>query len=461
MRVTVSLCSGREVGTLDAQPWWCLRHVLEATSEPGLASGSWRVFLGAVELRGDATLAQIGAQDGNSLTLVVTRELRVAVAHADLVEIYSGGPSEYQCSCKLEAHDGAVQSATFSPDGGLVLTLLRTLEGHGDSVVSATFSPDGRWALTASLDRTAKLWSVASGDRPISAAKVSMQESAISDGCGCWVCSSTSCRSLSFEKRLLALPALAMSSLAMSHSATAIGLAVLIRQLVVVQTLRRPWLHRLLPVAVEDGLRVLTASVDQTARIWSWSGESWECACTLRGHQDEVRSAVFSVDGQMALTASSDSTAKMWSVSSGRCERTLQGHQRELREASFSPNEQQVLTCSTDWTAKIWSASSGECLSTIGDHRYQVSCAVFAPDGSQVLTGSTGGVLRLWAPSGGRFLRTWKGHKCYVASAAFSPDGQEILTVDWGSSAKVWSAESRRCLITIQCMAGSLARFSQ
>jgi WD40 repeat protein len=40
---------------------------------------------------------------------------------------------------------------------------LATLQGHTDSVRSAVFSPDGQRIVTASDDRTARVWNAASG----------------------------------------------------------------------------------------------------------------------------------------------------------------------------------------------------------------------------------------------------------------------------------------------------------
>jgi len=80
----------------------------------------------------------------------------------------------------LEAfnHDEEVTSAVFSPDGTLILTasddktaklwaandgeLLHTFN-HNGSVHSAVFSPDGTLVLTASSDKTARLWSANGG----------------------------------------------------------------------------------------------------------------------------------------------------------------------------------------------------------------------------------------------------------------------------------------------------------
>ncbi|HYV48629.1 MAG TPA: hypothetical protein VFA20_27405, partial [Myxococcaceae bacterium] len=70
-----------------------------------------------------------------------------------------------------------------------------------------------------------------------------------------------------------------------------------------------------------DGLRVLTASDDNTARIWDAS--SGKLLAELRGHSGPVWSAVFSPDGLRVLTASKDNTAHVWDVSGHIPERLL------------------------------------------------------------------------------------------------------------------------------------------
>jgi WD40 repeat protein len=73
----------------------------------------------------------------------------------------------------------SVLSAAFSPDGARIVTasadrtarvwdiasneILRELRGHGGSVQSAAFSPDGARIVTASFDRTARVWDVSWG----------------------------------------------------------------------------------------------------------------------------------------------------------------------------------------------------------------------------------------------------------------------------------------------------------
>jgi WD40 repeat protein len=59
-----------------------------------------------------------------------------------------------------------------------------------------------------------------------------------------------------------------------------------------------------------NGSRIVTASVDNTARIWD-AATAKEIA-VLRGHDSFVWSAAFSPDGSRIVTASGDKTARIW-----------------------------------------------------------------------------------------------------------------------------------------------------
>ena len=61
-----------------------------------------------------------------------------------------------------------------------------------------------------------------------------------------------------------------------------------------------------------DGKRVVTASRDNTARIWD--AESGKEIAVLKGHTGSVSSAAFSGDGKRVVTASDDNTARIWDV---------------------------------------------------------------------------------------------------------------------------------------------------
>ena len=65
-----------------------------------------------------------------------------------------------------------------------------------------------------------------------------------------------------------------------------------------------------------DGKHILTASADNTARVWD--SKSGELLFTLNGHENDVNTAIYNFDGSLILTASEDGTASIWQADSGK-----------------------------------------------------------------------------------------------------------------------------------------------
>ncbi|NGZ10216.1 MAG: hypothetical protein CV088_12645 [Nitrospira sp. LK70] len=74
----------------------------------------------------------------------------------------------------------------------------------------------------------------------------------------------------------------------------------------------------------------------------------------LRGHEDSVMHAQFAADGKTVVTASSDDTARLWDVASGKELQLLSGNEEGVRNAQFAPDGKTVVTASWDGTARLW-----------------------------------------------------------------------------------------------------------
>src|SRR5262249_15142308 len=75
---------------------------------------------------------------------------------------------------------------------------------------------------------------------------------------------------------------------------------------------------------------------------------------TLKGHTSFVLGVSWSPDGSRLLTGSLDNTAKVWDAKIGTEVLTLRGHTSFVLAASWSPDGWQILTGSWDKTAKVW-----------------------------------------------------------------------------------------------------------
>ena len=65
---------------------------------------------------------------------------------------------------------------------------------------------------------------------------------------------------------------------------------------------------------------------------------------------------MFSPDGSRIVTASRDNTARLWDAKSGAALATLSGHTAWVRSAAFSPDGSRIVTASDDHTARLWDA---------------------------------------------------------------------------------------------------------
>jgi len=284
----------------------------------------------------------------------------------------------------LSASGDLVWSAEFSPDGRYLVTVggsdahlwdavsgrqLMRFSPHG-SVASAHFSPDGKRVVTSSWDRTARIWSAATGQAVLKLEAEHSQfiNDAVFSPDGGKVLTASDDRTV----RLWDAATGKMLREFIGHE----------------QQVRSAEFSR-------DGKQVLTASDDKTARIWD--AQTGRLVHVLKGHQQAVLSAAFSADASRVITGSEDNTAKIWDAASGEeLPFSLAGHTGSVLSVGFSPDRTRVVTGSQDTTAKVWDAGTGKEILTLAGHSREVTAVAFSPDGRTALTGSRDGTLILW-----------------------------------------------------------------
>lgn len=78
-------------------------------------------------------------------------------------------------------------------------------------------------------------------------------------------------------------------------------------------------------------------------------------ACLNTGHKEEISKAALNPQGDRLLTASSDNTCRLWDTSSGKCLQVLEGHEDEIFSCAFNYEGKYIITGSKDNTCRIWS----------------------------------------------------------------------------------------------------------
>jgi len=103
----------------------------------------------------------------------------------------------------------------------------------------------------------------------------------------------------------------------------------------------------------------------------------------------------FDPKAKRLVTASSDDTARVWNVDGSPSDAEPLQHAADVVYAEFSPDGRFVATASMDQNAGIWDAATGANLATIRHSGY-LTCAVFDATGQHLVTTSHDGQVRVW-----------------------------------------------------------------
>lgn len=381
----------------------------EATKEARIAQANYLASQAQLRLESDPAAAISLAKDAYLLdqNKNVSRVLSAASSQTLEHPLYN---ADLQ-------HDYYVNCAVFSPSGNRMLTAsedktakLWDLQGkllqefkHENPVTSAVFSPDERTILTVSRDKSARLWN--------------LQDQLL--------------QKFTHEKIV--------------NSA----------------------------VFSPDGRAILTASDDNTARLWNPQGELLK----VISHRSDVNAARYSPDGTRILTLSRDlnawlldmegkpikgqypvksvdfspggkylvfvlfnNTVKLWNLADNT-EKVFKNFNRIVHQAAVTPGENGILIAYLGGAVEMLDFN-GQSTASFGHHKDTVTSVVFSPDGAQLLTTSNDRTAKLWDLNGGLIADLYL-HKDSIQMGAFSPDGARVLTASRDNTAKLWDLKDQ------------------
>jgi WD40 repeat protein len=367
----------------------------------------------------------------------------------------------------LFGHEGPVYSVGFSPDSHRIVTaaddhtarlwdaetrdLIAVLGEHKSLVRSAVFSPDGKAIVTASQEPIARLWNVepAASFAVLKGHTEALRAIAYVPG-GAEIATG----SLDGKIRLwnattgAAIRAIdgkagPVNAIALAPDGTSLAAATGAK-VQIFDPREGPRLaalqdHKGLVKSIafsSDGTRVITASMDQSAKLWD--AKTGALVGTVGGHRGSVNEAIFSPDGKLIATASSDKTAKLWDRNSLTLVADLNDHEAPVVKLAFSPDGTQLITGANDGGLRLWDGRTGTLKKRMEGHTNEITGIAFSNDGGRIVTASVDHTARLWDGKTGMALQTLRGHNNTVWSAEFSPDSERIVTASQDRTSRLW-----------------------
>jgi WD40 repeat protein len=342
---------------------------------------------------GDILIAMDGAQIANDegfTDLVLSKKPGMVVQ----LSILRAGAAK-QLSVALG--ERPVRRADTAPQ------LMLDTGGHMASVVDLAITPDGRQMVSASNDKTIRIWDIASGKT----LRMIRGESAPGD----W--GTIYAMALSPDGRTLAVAGFMSESDVQSASAIRLYDFASGKQVKLLKG------HRNVVFALAfspDSTRLISGSADKSAIIWDVvDGKQ---LIRLTGHTDTVQAVAFSKDGARAVTGSDDQTLRLWGVADGKLIAEMSEHKAIIER---------------DQPGKGW--------------RGNVQSVAFSAGDKLIASGSEDGRVLLWDGHTGAFLRqlVFMGGMvggAQIKGVTFSPDGKQLLFASAFEGCSFYDVES-------------------
>lgn len=210
--------------------------------------------------------------------------------------------------------------------------LLSTLIGHTEPVTAVAFVPKSDCVLTASSDKTLKLW------RPTNEPEIRSALSSV----------------IAHEKEI--------NSVAVSF----------------------------------DGKLVATGSQDKTAKLWKIENNILSSVRSFIGHKRGVSSVAFSPVERVLVSASSDKSVRIWSIDDGSCLSTFTEFSSPVFCTMFSFNGLQIITGESSGTIKVLRVKTGAPDFINDSAHSQRICGLTYNNNYDILTCGEDGRLCIW-----------------------------------------------------------------
>ncbi len=285
--------------------------------------------------------------------------------------------------------------------------------GHLEVVNGISFSPDGTLLASASDDKSAKLWTVATGEEVPGWAPV---------------LESKATRAVfSPDGRRVAVAANDGSVQIVDVQSSA-KVLVLAKAMDAVNDIAFGPEGKLLASACQDG----------TVTIWGKPG-------ALR-YGSAFTAVAYSPDGQMLVAGSSDGTvmSESWSVPA---------HVGKINAIAFAPDSKLFATAGDDGAILLWDAATGKQLAPRLVHSFRgVSGISFSQDGTTLASaGLLDGTIKLWdMKSRKEIVQLLAVKQERLRAVAFVPPGHDRLAVAADNSIRLYDLDFERLAHTVK-----------
>ncbi|KAL6265632.1 hypothetical protein P5V15_002426 [Pogonomyrmex californicus] len=196
-----------------------------------------------------------------------------------------------------------------------------------------------------------------------------------------------------------------------------------------------------------DGLKCASSSLDSSLKLWDL--QSGDKLLSTEVGPVDIWTLVFSPDDKFIVSGSHAGKIHLYGTDSGKQEQTLDTRGGKFTlSVAYSPDGKYIASGAIDGIINIFDVAYGKVLRTLEGHAMPIRSLCFSPDSQLLLTASDDGHMKLYDVKDANLAGTMSGHASWVLGVAFSPDGQQFASSSSDHTVKIWELAQRQCLHT-------------
>lgn len=196
------------------------------------------------------------------------------------------------------------------------------------------------------------------------------------------------------------------------------------------------------------GTKLLSCADDRLLKIWDVA--SGGLLHTLSGPTMSVFCCAWSPNGKWLLGGSADGTLSVWNAQSGERISRLLGHEDGVLCCAWSPDSRRIISGGIDGFLLMRDADDRLGSQKLREDLDEITSVSWNPTGTQILFSTREGLLSIFAVEDVPQPLIEMTNNDLVEACAWSPDGSRVLIGDWSGNLKILSAADMKL---VMCMA--------
>jgi WD40 repeat protein len=198
-------------------------------------------------------------------------------------------------------------------------------------------------------------------------------------------------------------------------------------------------------ICIDDNAeQAVLAGTDGSLQIWDIV--HGKHISTLAYLTDNIFCIAPTPDWRTIFTGSADQNIRIWDMQAAKEDKASYKPRGGIRSLAFLPKKDQFFSGNLDGEIKLWDLSKKDLYSPFSAYTEAVTATAVMPNGKEILTGAKNGEIKLWDLETGEEIQSYHEHKQRINGLSLTEDGRFVVSCSRDFTLRLWDLREKKRL---------------